>query len=155
MTRHAPTCLLELLLLTGAVLGLVGLSSGGAGTDDGIQATVEGQLCSSAALFNPPRDAVKQKWTDQRDDEALARGLPAGILAGEKFTLLLVDGRLLARLPHNRPGGPIRIRATGLRHDEGRCLTPLKLEYQDGDRWIVFDLPLSGSAGPASLRGDE
>ncbi len=155
MTRYAPPSLLGLLLLSGLVLGLVRMASGGAGTDDGLQATVEGRLCSAAALFNPLQDAVKEAGMDRRDDEALVHGLPGGILTGDQFTLLLVDGRLLARLRRARPKGPIRIRATGLRHDEGRCLTPLKLEYQEGDRWIVFDLPLSGSAGPASLRGDE
>ena len=78
MTRYAPPSLLGLLLLSGLVLGLVRMASGGAGTDDGLQATVEGRLCSAAALFNPLQDADKEAGMDRRDDEALRTGYPAG-----------------------------------------------------------------------------
>jgi hypothetical protein len=155
MTSHPAGVRTGVTVLLVVVIGLAGLASGGSSTDDSREVTIEGELRSLESFFSQSSVGADAAGTERLDSSALARGMPGGILAGNTFTLLLVDGRLLARMRDARLRGSIRVRATGLRHDQGRALTPFKIEYLEGERWAVFDLPLSGSAGPSAVRGDE
>jgi hypothetical protein len=85
---------------------------------------------------------------------ALASGKPGGILHDGGFTMLLIDGRILAATCATSDGGG-RLRATGLAHDAGAAFTPVRL-YQDcGVGWVAVDLPHAGVAGGGAVGGDE
>jgi hypothetical protein len=123
---------------------------------------LDGELRAALALFkeNLPGSEATDAGTDPEsqedlDMEALERGSPGGIVVDEHFSLILVDGRVLARLRAAQVGRINRIRVSGLLHDDCQSITPLRIEYLSGGRWIVFDLPISGTLGPSVLRGDQ
>jgi hypothetical protein len=122
---------------------------------------VEGELRAASSLFDaapngPQTDGAEDLGVaEERDMEALEKGLPGGVLTKGRLCLLLVDGRVLAKLRAAQVGRPNRIRAAGLLHDGGNALTPFRIEYLRGGQWVTFNLPASGTSGPSVLRGDE
>jgi hypothetical protein len=122
------------------------LPSAGAGPGDGL-VTVEGELRPAAALFGPLPDG--KPWAP------VEAGEPGGVWADGRFVLLLVDGRVLARLGAALPDPAAPVRVRGIVHDNGRAVTPVRIEYRSAGGWVVFDLPRSGTLAPAVLEGDE
>ncbi len=117
---------------------------------DGLQ-VIRGELRAASGLFAKG----KQSPAEPSDQEALARGTPGGVLTPKGLTLLLVDGRVLAGLRAAQPRWENVVRVTGILHDEGRSMTPLRVEYLDDGKWLPFDLPLSGTTAPGVQGGDE
>jgi hypothetical protein len=109
--------------------------------------TIEGELRSATSLFGETKPKEKTS--------PLAAGEPGGVLVEDRFVLLLVDGRVLAKLEAVLPTPDTVVRVRGISHDTGRSLTPVRIEYKSGDGWRVFDLPLSGTLAPSVLGGDE
>jgi hypothetical protein len=120
----------------------------GAGAGEDGLTTAEGELRPAAALFGPPPAAGKAA-------DPLADGGPGGLWADDKFVLLLVDGRVLAKLRAALPGPATLVRARGIAHDKGRAIDPVRIEYKVDGEWVAFDLPRSGTLAPTVLGGDE
>jgi hypothetical protein len=115
---------------------------------------LEGELHAASILFKAmPMEAQE---TLDADLKSLGSGLPGGLLVKDKLTLLLVDGRVLGRLRTLQPKRDNAVRVYGVLHDDGRSMTPVRIEYRNEGEWLTFDLPLSGTlAGGGVLGGDE
>lgn len=109
---------------------------------------VEGELRSAASLF------AAGTRTPALDRAALAKGLPGGVLAGKKFVLLLVDGRVLGKLYAALPEDANAVRVQGIVHDAGRSMTPERIEYKKSGGWKRFDFPLSGTSAGEVYGGE-
>jgi hypothetical protein len=114
---------------------------------------LEGELRAASTLFGETKTIEPRDF--QADTQSLTRGLPGGILTSKGFTMLLVDGRVLAKLRDVQRPGENAVRVYGILHDEGRSLTPFRIEYRDDRQWITFDLPTSGTLAPGVLGGDD
>jgi hypothetical protein len=84
---------------------------------------------------------------------ALTAGQPGGILDGQRFTVLLVDGRILARTCAAGSGG--RLRASGVLHQNGFEMSLARLEQDCGQGWFTVDVPHAGTLAEGAAGGDE
>ena len=85
---------------------------------------------------------------------ALQAGKPGGLLDGERFTVLLIDGSILARTCAAGSAGG-RLRAAGIHHRDGDAMSVFRLEEDCGNGWRVVDLPHSGVSAGGAAGGDE
>lgn len=138
------------LSLTGAAL--LAVWSSAAAAQDALPAdlaphAVEGDLWAADCLGQAPvaRDCNRR---------ALQSGKPGGLLAARgAFTLLLLDGRVLAHGCTGQP--PTRLRARGLLVLERRALYVFRLQALCGERWQVMNLPYGGSEGASIEVGNK
>lgn len=107
---------------------------------------VEGELWAADCLVTSARADCTRN--------ALQKGEPAGVFAKGKFTMLLVDGRILARAC-DMDQGKARIRAFGKLHAAGQAMTPLSIEAWCADEWRPLALPQSGTTTDSAGGGDE
>jgi hypothetical protein len=85
---------------------------------------------------------------------ALAAADPGGLLSDGRYTLLLLDSRVLLRSCAARQSSA-RVRARGLLHDRGRAMTVFYLEEKCDQDWRPVALPYSGISGAGAEGGDE
>jgi hypothetical protein len=110
--------------------------------------TVEGTLWGAECIATPgPLEGCS--------NAAFAEGKPGGILAGGRFTVLLVDGHALVNACGAGRASPIPIRAQGVLHAGGVAMSVFRLEASCETGWVVVDLPYSGVAGSGPEGGDE
>jgi len=107
--------------------------------------TLEGALAAAACLGAAPAAACSQR--------ALAAGQPGGIRVGRQFTVLLIDGRILARTC--AASGTGQLRAAGVLHRRGVAMSVVGLEQNCGRGWVTVDLPHTGTLVDGALGGDE
>ncbi|HEX2691699.1 MAG TPA: hypothetical protein VHN14_34050 [Kofleriaceae bacterium] len=107
---------------------------------------VEGALVAATCLGSGDR-------TQGCQERALAAGQPGGIRDGQRFTMLLVDGRILGRTCAARTAG--RLRAFGVLHRGGVAMSLFRLEHDCGRGWTIVDLPHTGTAADGAAGGDE
>jgi hypothetical protein len=84
---------------------------------------------------------------------ALSAGQPGGVLAGQQFTVLLIDGRILARTCVAAGSG--RLRASGILHQSGGAMSLVRLEQNCGQGWHIVDVPHAGTLAEGAAGGDE
>jgi hypothetical protein len=82
-------------------------------------------------------------------------GRPGGILREGSFSVLLVDGRLLATPCEGSTTWSSRVRVTGQLHANGAAMTPVQIERWCDNAWQVSDLPFSGTVAEGAGGGDE
>ena len=87
------------------------------------------------------------------NQHALAAGQPGGILDGNRFTVLLVDGRILGHTCVAGDGG--RLRAFGLLHQKGFAMSLFRLEQDCGQGWTIVDVPHASTLVDGAVGGDE
>jgi hypothetical protein len=109
---------------------------------------IDGSLWAAECVALPQADLAC-------NSNALRVGRPGGILREGKFTILLVDGRLLAAPCEGSATVPARVQATGRLHASGAALTPVQIERWCGGDWQAVDLPYSGTAAQGAGGGDE
>jgi len=126
------------------------VAAGDAGADtlprDLAPDVVEGALAAATCIGSGDQ-------TLRCQERALAAGHPGGIRDGQRFTMLLVDARILGRTCAARSGG--RLRASGVLHRGGVAMSLLRLEQDCGRGWTVVDLPHTGTAADGAEGGDE
>ena len=108
--------------------------------------TIEGNLSSVYSQFN-------LKNNSQSLQAVTENGIPVGVKNKNQFILILVDSRLF--YPLAKEQSIVHVRVKGISHDQNQSITPLFIEYKNGDEWEVFDLPFSGVSGPFSLTNDQ
>ena len=129
---------------------LVSAAAGGAAAESLVKElapdSMEGVLGAAACVVSGDRTASCSA-------RALAAGQPGGITDEHGFTMLMVDGRVLAR--SCAVGGRGRVRASGVRHDGGFAMSLYRLEEDCGHGWTTVDLPHTGTLASGPAGGDE
>jgi hypothetical protein len=111
--------------------------------------TVDGDLWAAECLAAPQATADCNR-------RALQEGKPGGLLiAPGRFTLLLLDGRILRHSCPQLGLPPSRMRARGFLHKDGRAMSVVQLLALCGKSWQSVNLPYSGTEGAAAEVGNE
>ena len=110
--------------------------------------STEGALWAAECVATP-------KARTECNGPALSEGKPGGLLTNDRFTLLLIDGRILARTCAALSGKSGRLKAAGFAHADRGAMTVFRLEEDCGEGWKVVDLPHSGATGGGAEGGDE
>lgn len=106
---------------------------------------IEGPLIAATCVDSRSIAACNQ--------HALSAGQPGGVVAGRQFTMLLIDGRILARTCAASTKG--RLRASGILHRGGFAMSVFRLEQDCGSGWAIVDLPHTGTLADGPGGGDE
>lgn len=107
---------------------------------------VEGTLAAAECLVS----GDQMRACNQR---VLAAGQPGGVLAAQRFTMLLLDGRILAGTCAGTGAG--RLRASGVLHQRGAAMSIFRLEQNCGQGWRTVDVPHAGTLAVGAAGGDE
>lgn len=88
---------------------------------------------------------------------AMQAGKPVGVLEAGRFTVLLLDSRVLAGLcaAPLPPSQPLPVLVQGLVHRQGLAMTVFQVSANCGSGYQVVDLPYSGVSIPGAEGGDE
>lgn len=129
-----------------SLLVVAGVATGETFTRDLAPDVVEGPLRAAECL-----GAADQASACSR--RALEVGKPGGVLDGQRFTVLLVDGRVLHRTC--AAGGEGRLRASGVLYRDGFAMSLFRLEEDCGQGWTAVDLPHTGTLAEGAAGGDE
>jgi len=128
------------------LLAAVGIAAGDPLSQDLAPDRIEGTLAAAVCVGSGDR-------TPGCVQRALAAGQPGGIRDDRRFTMLLVDGRILGRTCAARGTG--RLRASGVLHRGGVAMSLFRLEQDCGQGWTVVDLPHTGTVVSGAAGGDE
>jgi len=128
------------------LLVAIGVAAGDTFTRDLAPDVIEGTLRAAECLGTGDQ-------TPACNRRALGAGQPGGVLDGQRFTVLLIDGRVLDRTCAAGAGG--RLRASGVLHREGFEMSVFRLEQDCGQGWTPVDLPHTGTLVDGALGGDE
>jgi hypothetical protein len=134
------------LLAAAPVLVVVGAATAEALSKELAPDVVEGTLAAAECVVSGDQMPV----CNQR---VLAAGQPGGVLLGQRFTMLLVDGRILARTCAVTGSG--QLRASGVLHQEGATMSLFRLEQNCGQGWRIVDVPHAGTLVEGAAGGDE
>jgi hypothetical protein len=132
--------------LLAVVLATAGVAAGETLTQDLAPDVIEGRLAAAACVGADDQTAACHQ-------RALAAGQPGGVLDGPRFTVLLIDGRILARTC--AVGAVGRLRASGVFHQDGFAMSVFRLEQDCGQGWAIVDLPHAGTLADGAAGGDE
>ncbi|TMQ02382.1 MAG: hypothetical protein E6J91_52270 [Deltaproteobacteria bacterium] len=105
------------------MLAAVGIAAGDPLSQDLAPDRIEGTLAAAVCVGSGDR-------TPGCVQRALAAGQPGGIRDDRRFTMLLVDGRILGRTCAARGTG--RLRASGVLHRGGVAMSLFRLEQDCG-----------------------
>lgn len=106
---------------------------------------IEGTLVAAAC--------VEPGQVARCNQRALASGQPGGLLVGRLFTVLLIDGHILAQTCAASTAG--RLRASGILHRREGAMSVFRLEQNCGRGWVAVDLPHTGTLADGAGGGDE
>lgn len=106
---------------------------------------IEGTLVAAACVDSKQISACNQ--------HTLVTGQPAGLMMERRFTMLLIDGRILAQTCTISTPGKLRI--SGILHRGGLAMSVFRIEQNCGQGWTVVDLPHTGTLAQGAGGGDE